>query len=561
MTVRHLLCCWSIMLLLGLSAAGAAAAEGAGLPFGAPPVADSPVTESVATELKLANRSVVTLRATLLGETAQARVKRAERVIREALVEGENLTVTTSALETSYLVLLGGQRAFIVSPKDLAAEDGSVREVTEQAAANLRLVISETEQVRSARYLLQALAYSVMASVLLVLAIRLVLGARSRLLARLLPLMRQHTSKLKIGHTSVLDTGLLFPILRRTLSLMCWSLILLCLYEWLSYVLQQFPYTRPWGEDLNTYLLSLLSYVITAIFTSLPGLSIVLVIFFMARGVIGLLKALMLRLALPGSIRWLTSETLAPTNRLISLGIWLFALAMAYPYLPGAGTDAFKGLSVLVGLMVSLGASNVIGQAAAGLILTYSGTIRSGEYIKVGDNEGTVIELGVFTTRIMTGLGETLTIPNTMITSSVTRNYSRIVQGVGYLVDTTVTIGYDTPWRQVEALLLEACRRTEGVVTEPEPKVFQVSLSDFYPEYRLVAQAVPSEPRSRAQLMSMLLANIQDVFNEYGVQIMSPHYIADPADAKIVGKANWYAAPAKAPASPSITPSTPPGHD
>ena len=141
--------------------------------------------------------------------------------------------------------------------------------------------------------------------------------------------------------------------------------------------------------------------------------------------------------------------------------------------------------------MVSLGASNVVGQAAAGLILTYSGTIKRGEYVKVGDNEGTVIEMGIFTTRIMTGLGETLTIPNTLITSSVTRNYSRIIQGSGYIVDTTVTIGYDTPWRQVEALLLEACRRTEGILREPEPKVFQVSLSDFYPEYRLVAQAVP----------------------------------------------------------------------
>ncbi|MGL4754913.1 MAG: mechanosensitive ion channel family protein, partial [Aeromonadaceae bacterium] len=333
------------------------------------------------------------------------------------------------------------------------------------------------------------------------------------------------------------------------LGLFCWSLILLSLYEWSSYVLQQFPYSRPWGEELNSYLLSLLGYFITAIVGALPGLSIVVVIVFMARGVIGLLKALMLRLTLPGTIRWLTPETLAPTNRLISLGIWLFALAMAYPYLPGAGTEAFKGLSVMLGLMISLGASNVVGQAAAGLILTYSGTIKPGEYIKVGDNEGTVIEMGSFTTRIMTGLGETLTSPNTMITSSVTRNYSRIVQGGGYLVDTTVTIGYDTPWRQVEALLLEACRRTEGVVTEPAPQVFQTALSDFYPEYRLVAQAVPSEPRSRAQLMSMLLANIQDVFNEYGVQIMSPHYITDPAEAKLVTRENWYAAPAQSPAA------------
>lgn len=112
-----------------------------------------------------------------------------------------------------------------------------------------------------------------------------------------------------------------------------------------------------------------------------------------------------------------------------------------------------------------------------------------------------------------------------------------------------MTIGYDTPWRQVEALLLEACQRTEGIQADPKPQVFQTALSDYYPEYRLVAHAVPDEPRPRALLLSLLHANIQDVFNEYGVQIMSPHYIADPADAKVVRTADWFAAPAQTPQS------------
>jgi small-conductance mechanosensitive channel len=142
-------------------------------------------------------------------------------------------------------------------------------------------------------------------------------------------------------------------------------------------------------------------------------------------------------------------------------------------------------------------------------------------------------------------LGEMLTLPNSMITGAVTKNYSRTVQGAGYVVDTVVTIGYDTPWRQVEAMLLEAARRTNGILETPAPQVFQTSLSDFYPEYRLVAQAVPTQPRPRAVLLSMLHANIQDVFNEYGVQIMSPHYLSDPQDAKCVPKEQWFAAPAQ----------------
>ena len=220
---------------------------------------------------------------------------------------------------------------------------------------------------------------------------------------------------------------------------------------------------------------------------------------------------------------------------------------MAYPYLPGSNTDAFRGLSVLLGLMVSLGASNLVGQAASGLILTYTRTFRVGEYVRVADHEGTVMSLGAFTTRIRTGLGEELTISNSLVMAAVTKNYSRAVKGPGFVVDTTVTIGYDTPWRQVEALLVEAARRTPGVLADPKPHVFQTSLSDFYPEYRLVAQAIPSEPRPRAEVMNVLHANIQDVFNEHGVQIMSPHYRGDPAQPKLVPRDQWYAAPAKPP--------------
>jgi small-conductance mechanosensitive channel len=223
---------------------------------------------------------------------------------------------------------------------------------------------------------------------------------------------------------------------------------------------------------------------------------------------------------------------------------------MAYPYLPGSGTEAFKGLSVLVGLMISLGASNLVGQAASGLILTYGRVFRKGEYVRVAEHEGTVTEMGMFATRIRTGLGEELTISNSRILDSTTKNYSRAVKGAGYVLDTTVTIGYDTAWRQVHAMLIKAALRTEGVLAEPAPVVFQTALSDWYPEYRLVCQAIPSDPRPRALVLSQLHANIQDVFNEYGVQIMSPQYMDDPAEPKMVPRERWYPAPAQEPDAP-----------
>jgi small-conductance mechanosensitive channel len=188
---------------------------------------------------------------------------------------------------------------------------------------------------------------------------------------------------------------------------------------------------------------------------------------------------------------------------------------------------------VLLGLMLSLGASSLVGQGASGLILTYTRVLRLGEYVRVAEHEGTVTDTGLFTTRIRTGLGEELTVPNSLILSNVTRNYSRTVRGPGFILDTTVTIGYDTPWREVEAMLLEAAQRTPGVLREPAPRVFQTALTDFYPEYRLVCQAVPEAPRPRAEVLDALHAHIQDVFAERGVQIMSPHYLGDPAEAKV----------------------------
>ncbi|MCP1604882.1 small-conductance mechanosensitive channel [Pseudomonas citronellolis] len=502
----------------------------------------------VPAELKVANRSIVVFRATLLGETPAARAQRAKAVIEEALQGTDELTVSIDAILHSQLVLLGGRRAFIVVPLDLDPPGGSVQEAAAQAAANLRLVVEETGQARSLRFLLTALGFSALAT-LVYAALLKGAGYLRRKLRGLLPqLMRERTYQIKVGHTPLFDMQYVFYLVDRLLALLYWVFVLLCGYKWLSFVLSQFPYTRPWGEGLNLYLLELANYLLDGIVGAIPGLAVAVAIFFIARGVSAFSRRLLERLARPGSIRWLTVETLQPTTRLTSLAIWLFALVMAYPYLPGSGTDAFKGLSVLLGLMISLGASSMVGQAAAGLILTYSRTLRVGEYVRVGDNEGTVTEVGMFNTTIRTGLGEVLTLPNSMITGSVTRNYSRAVQGTGYIVDTVVTIGYDTPWRQVEAMLIEAAGRTDGILEKPRPQVFQTGLSDFYPEYRLVAQAVPSEPRPRAELLSLLHANIQDVFNAYGVQIMSPHYLGDPAQEKWVPRERWYSTPAKPPA-------------
>src|SRR6185369_11481865 len=184
-------------------------------------------------------------------------------------------------------------------------------------------------------------------------------------------------------------------------------------------------------------------------------------------------------------------------------------------------------------------------QAFNGLILMYTRAFRRGEYVRFGEQEGTVTDLGLFTTTIRTGMGEEITLPNSGVMAASIKNYSRAVPGAGYIVDTVVTIGYSTPWRQVEAMLKEAARRTTDIVREPAPIVRQTALSDYYVEYRVAAYTPVETPARRIDVLNQLHGHIQDVFNEYGVQIMSPHYMMDPAAPQVVPKKNWFAAPAK----------------
>jgi small-conductance mechanosensitive channel len=192
--------------------------------------------------------------------------------------------------------------------------------------------------------------------------------------------------------------------------------------------------------------------------------------------------------------------------------------------------------------MVSLGASGVVGQAAGGFILTYSRAVRDGEWVRVGEVEGAVMGVGVFSTKIRTYNEEEVSIPNSVVLGTMTRNFSRPAAGVGSVLETSVTIGYSAPWRQVHAMLREAAARPAELEREPPPEVLQTSLSDFYVQYSLRVRL--RKPLPRPAVLSALNANVQDVFNEYGVQIMSPHYIFDPPAPVVVPKERWFEPPA-----------------
>jgi small-conductance mechanosensitive channel len=277
---------------------------------------------------------------------------------------------------------------------------------------------------------------------------------------------------------------------------------------------------------------------------SVPDLLAILFIFFITRVLVRTIKRFFSAVE-KGQLKMSETfvETARPTGRIIVAVLWLFAVVAAYPYIPGSGTDAFKGVSIFVGLLVSLGSTSVVGQAASGLILMYSRTLKPGEYVRVGETEGTVLSLGLLSTKIRTVKNEQVIIPSGVLVGTTTMNFSRLAREKGVILYTSVTIGYDAPWRQIHAMLMQAADRTEGLRREPAPFVLQNALSDFYVEYQL--NAYIKKPEERIPVLAALHANIQDVFNEFAVQIMSPHYLGDPAKAKVVPKDQWYQPPAK----------------
>ena len=308
--------------------------------------------------------------------------------------------------------------------------------------------------------------------------------------------------------------------------------------EWLRFVLGQFGFTRPWADAMTGWMLDLLRGWGHSIAGALPGLFAAILIFLLAR-LLTHTVSLTFRGVAEGRFQLFgIDQVLAePTRKLVNVVIWLFALAMAYPYLPGSDTDAFKGLSVLVGLMVSLGASGIVGQAAGGFTILYSRTMSVGDYVRSGEVEGVVLQIGLFTTRLRTIAGVEVSIPNNVVLSGQLHNFSRHPDGPGMWMETGVTIGYDTPWRQVHRLLLTAASRTPGVAREPAPFVLQTALSDFYVDYRLRVRV--DDPLRRFAVLSELHAQIQDTFNAAGVQIMSPNYEADPDRPKLVPREHW----------------------
>ncbi|MDP3929125.1 MAG: mechanosensitive ion channel family protein [Bacteroidota bacterium] len=304
-----------------------------------------------------------------------------------------------------------------------------------------------------------------------------------------------------------------------------WFISVSILYIALSLIFGIFPFTRNWAGYLMDFITRPFALVFSAIWNYLPKLFTILVIYFVMKYVIRLVSYVFSEIGSEKlKINGFYADWAQPTFSIVRFLLYAFMFILIFPYLPGSDSAVFKGVSVFIGIVFSLGSSSAIANMVAGLVITYMRPFKIGDRIKIGEVLGDVAEKNLLVTRVKTPKNEVITIPNSAVLSGNTINYSSENANNGLILHTTVTIGYDVPWKNMHAALEAAALRTNLILQAPAPFVLQTSLDDFYVSYQL--NAYTKEVNSQASIYSELHQNIQDVCNERGIEIMSPHYRA-----------------------------------
>ncbi len=297
------------------------------------------------------------------------------------------------------------------------------------------------------------------------------------------------------------------------------------LYLTIPLVFSIFPFTRGWASYMFGLIWSPFRSVFIAVWDYLPNLITIIVILVIMRYVAKFIKYLFGEVdAGRLEIKGFHSDWAMPTYSIVRFLLYAFTFVLVFPYLPGSDSNIFRGVSVFIGVLFSLGSSTAIANMVAGLVITYMRPFKIGDRIKIGDMTGDVIEKTLLVTRLRTVRNEEITIPNSAVLSGNTINYSAFSKSSGLILQTTVTIGYDVPWQKMHKALILAADRVSTVMKHPKPFVLQTSLDDFYVAYQL--NAFTQEANRQARVLSDSHSAIQDVCAEEGIEILSPHYRA-----------------------------------
>ncbi len=346
----------------------------------------------------------------------------------------------------------------------------------------------------------------------------------SRFLIKIKAARQADALDLRIQNFQLLGSDATGYLLSGIVKILRLLLILVSFYLYTPFVLSQFPATRAIGRSIFNNIAYRINQLVTAFVQSLPNLAIVAIIAFLTYYIVQFAKLIITELGQDNAYPWFYAEWIQPTNRLATILIVAIACIVAAPYLPGFNSPAFQSISLFLGALFTLGSSSAIANAIAGVILIYTRAFRIGDIIRIEDTTGEVIEKSLFVTRILTFKKEVITIPNSSVLNSNVINFNAISREANtyLLLHTTITLGYELPWRKVHEVLIQAAKATSGILSEPGPFVLQTGLNDFNVSYEL--NAYSDHPQLMPKIYSQLHQNIQDYCNQAGIEILSPAY-------------------------------------
>ncbi len=412
-----------------------------------------------------------------------------------------------------------------LTEKDAIAGGATRQQLAAEQIQIIRVALTREFRDRDAGHILRSAAYAFVATLLLVIVILSIRRSYRWSHIRLSIFADKWNSERRLEKLKLLDSQALTKAARAIAKVAAWLVGVSAVYFYLDFVLSMFPWTRGFASQMSEASKAAVLRVLLGLLNYLPNLINIVVIVAVARGVLGVVKRVFEQVAAERfQFAGFYPEWAMPTYSLVRFFVIAVATVMVFPYLPGSGSEGFRGVSAFLGLMVSFGAAPAIANLIAGIIITYMRPFKINDRVKIADATGDILGKDLLVVRMRTIKNVDITIPNALVLANHIINFSSSANIHGLILNTTITIGYNAPWKQVHALLIEAAKRIDGVMPKPEPFVLQTTLDDSYVSYEI--NAYTDRPNEMANLYSRLNEAIQDVFNAAGVEILSPKFAA-----------------------------------
>ncbi len=456
--------------------------------------------------------------------------ERAEAISKRIDNLSEHLTFVPDSLklvsaEASMDIVFDDNVVMSVTENDALWNNKTVVELANEHLETIRAALIDHEHKTSLLSVLKQIGLALLV-ILVIIFLIIYTGRLSKWVAHKIQAQEDVRIKgIKIKDYTLFDAKRQVKVLLNFNTIMRWVTVFFVAYFALPVLFGIFPWTRNFAETLIGYILNPIKKMAVGFWNYLPSLITIIVIIVVFRYLLRGIQFLKTEIAkgklqIPGFY----ADWANPTFQIIRILVFAFMLVVIFPYLPGSDSPIFKGVTVFLGFLFTFGSAGSLSNVIAGLVLTYMRLFKLGDRVKIGEVTGDVIEKSMLVTRVRTIKNEIISIPNSTVMNSHTINYSSDAHEKGLIINATVTIGYDVPWRQMHQALIDAALRTDLVLKEPHPFVLQTSLEDFYVSYQI--NAYVHEANKQATIYSDLYQNIQDMCNEQGIEIMSPHYRA-----------------------------------